>query len=50
MITELFIGCLTLIEFINLVLRIVKLSQTMQNLASATQPELTEEMRRRFYS
>ena len=50
MITELFIGCLTLIEFINLVLRIVKLSQTMQNKASVTQPELTEEMRRRLYS
>ena len=46
MITELFIGCLTLIEFINLVLRIVKLSPTMQNY----QPELTEEMRRRLYS
>ena len=46
MITELFIGCLTLIEFINLVLRIVKLSPIMQN----NQPELTEEMRRRLYS
>ena len=46
MITELFIGCLILIEFINLVLRIVKQSPTMQN----NQPELTEEMRRRLYS
>ena len=46
MITELFIGCFTLIEFINLVIRIVKLSPTMQN----NQPELTEEMFRRLYS
>ena len=50
MITELFIGCLKHIEFINLVLRIVKLSPTMQNKASATQPELPEEKRRRLYS
>ena len=47
MITELFIGCLTLIEFINLVLCIVKLSPIMQNKVPA---ELTEEMRRRLYS
>ena len=56
MITEIFLGCLTLIEFLNLVIRIVKLIPTLQNKASAeadlsaTQPELTEEMRRRLYS
>ncbi len=46
MITEIFLGCLTLIEFINLCIRIVKLTPTMQN----NQPELTEEMRQRLYS
>ena len=46
MITELFLGCLTLIEFLNLVIRIVKLILTLQD----NQPELTEEMRRRLYS
>ena len=46
MITELFLGCLTLIEFLNLVIRIVKLIPTLQD----NQPELTEEMRRRLYS
>ncbi len=46
MITELFLGCLTLIEFMNLVIRIVKLIPTLQD----NQPELTEEMRRRLYS
>ena len=46
MITELFLGCLTLIEFLNLVIRIVKLIPTLQD----NQPELTKEMRRRLYS
>ena len=46
MITEIFLGCLTFIEFINLVIRIVKLSPTLLN----NHPELTEEMRRRLYS
>ena len=46
MITEIFLGCLTLIEFMNLIIRIVKLIPILQN----NQPELTEEMRRRLYS
>ena len=46
MIIETFLGCLTLIEFINLVIRIVKLIPTLHG----NQPELTEEMRRRLYS
>ena len=46
MITEIFLGCLTIIEFINLVIRIVKLSPTLYD----NHPELTEEMRRRLYS
>ena len=46
MITQIFLGCLTIIEFINLVIRIVKLSPTLHD----NQPELTEEMRRRLYS
>ena len=46
MITEIFLDCLTLIEFLNLVIRIVKLIPTLQD----NQPELTEEMRRRLYS
>ena len=46
MITEIFLGCLTIIEFINLVIRIVKLSPTLNDKS----PPLTEEMRRRLYS
>ena len=46
MIIEAFLGCLTLIEFINLIIRIVKLSPTLYD----NHPELTEEMRRRLYS
>ena len=46
MIIETFLGCLTLIELINLIIRIVKLSPTLYD----NQPELTEEMRRRLYS
>ena len=46
MITDTFLGCLTLIEFINLIIRIVKLSPTLYD----NQPELTEEMRQRLYS
>ena len=46
MIIETFLGCLTLIEFINLIIRIVKLSPTLHD----NHPELTEEMRRRLYS
>ena len=46
MITELFLGCLTLIEFMNLIIRIVKLIPTLYD----NQPELTEEMRSRLYS
>ena len=46
MIIEAFLGCLTLIEFINLVIRIVKLTPTLYD----NHPELTEEMRRRLYS
>ena len=46
MITEIFLGCLTIIEFINLVIRIVKLSPTLHD----NHPELTEEMSRRLYS
>ena len=46
MIIEAFLGCLTIIEFINLVIRIVKLTSTLYD----NHPELTEEMRRRLYS
>ena len=46
MITEIFLGCLTIIEFINLVIRIVKLSPTLND----NHTELTEEIRRRLYS
>ena len=46
MIIETFLGCLTLIELINLIIRIVKLSPTLND----NHPELTEEMRRRLYS
>ena len=46
MITEIFLGSLTLIEFINLIIRIVKLSPTLNDSHS----ELTEDMRRRLYS
>ena len=46
MITDTFLGCLTLIELINLIIRIVKLSPTLYD----NQPELTEEMRQRLYS
>ncbi len=46
MIIEAFLGCLTIIEFINLVIRIVKLTPTLYD----NHPELTEEMRRRLYS
>jgi len=43
---EIFLGCLTIIEFINLIIRIVKLSPTLDD----KPPELTEEMRKRLYS
>ena len=46
MIIEIFLGSLTLIELINLIIRIVKLSPTLYD----NQPELTEEMRQRLYS
>lgn len=38
-------GCLTIIEFINLIIRIVKLSPTSSN-----DPPLSDEMRKRLYS
>lgn len=44
--SEIFLGCLTIIEFINLIIRIVKLSPTLDD----KPPELTEEMRKRLYS
>lgn len=43
---EIFLGCLTIIEFINLIIRIVKLSPTLDD----KPPPLTEEMRKRLYS
>lgn len=46
MITEVFLGCLTIIELINLIIRIIKLSPTFND----DIPELSEEMRRRLYS
>lgn len=46
MIIEAFLGCLTIIEFTNLVIRIVKLIPTLYD----NTPELTEEMRRRLYA
>ena len=46
MIIEIFLGSLTLIELINLIIRIVKLSPTLND----SHPELTEDMRRRLYS
>ena len=45
-ISNLFLGCLTVIEFKNLLLRIVKLSATLND----KPPELTDEMRKRLYS
>lgn len=38
------LGCLTIIEFINLIIRIVKLSPTSND------PPLSDEMRKRLYS
>ena len=46
MITEVFLGCLTIIELINLIIRIIKLSPTFNDGI----PELSEEMRCRLYS
>ena len=46
MITEVFLGCLTIIELANLLIRIVKLSPTLND----KPPELTDEMRKRLYS
>ena len=46
MIIEIFLGSLTLIELINLIIRIVKLSPTLYD----NHPELTDDMRRRLYS
>ena len=46
MIIETFLGCLTIIELINLIIRIIKLSPTFND----DIPELTEEMRCRLYS
>ncbi len=44
--SEIFLGCLTIIELANLLIRIVKLSPTLNDKPT----ELTEEMRKRLYS
>lgn len=43
--SEIFLGCLTIIELANLLIRIVKLSPTLN-----IDPPLTDEMRKRLYS
>lgn len=44
--SEIFLGCLAIIELANLLIRIVKLSPTL----NIDPPELTDEMRKRLYS
>ena len=50
---EIFLCCLTIIEFNNLIIRIIKLSPILNDIETkydSYEPELTEEMRGKIYS
>ena len=44
--SEVFLGCLTFIELVNLFIRVVKIATMINDYP----PELTDEMRKRLYS